>query len=221
MAQEKKFLKYLKLNYLFSGVSKKGLNLIFKCAKERYFKSGEIIFNEGDEGDSLHIIVSGEVKVIKYGRDGKIKTLAILKEKDIFGEMSILTKEARTATIEAMEDTVTLSISRADFENLVYKEPSISLQIIKTLSERLAKADRDIKVLALGDAKSRIACVIMDFKDEVGKVKFTHQDIGDFAGLTRETTTRTLKQMVKEGLISVKNRKIVIKDEEKLKELCS
>lgn len=220
MTNRKQVLSYLKSSYLFSGVSEKGLNIILQSVRENRFAGGETVFSEGDSGDSLHIIVSGVIKVIKYGREGKTKTLAILRERDSFGEMALLTKEARSATIEALEDTVTLSISRADFENLVMSEPSISLQIIKTLSERLAKADRDIKILALGDAKSRVACVIMDFKDEIEKVKFTHQEIGDLAGLTRETTTRTLKQMEEEGLISVNNRKIKIKDAPGLKELC-
>jgi len=210
----------LKESYIFSGVKDSGLLIILQHMKENIFSAGETIFSEGEAGDSLHIIISGVVRVVKYSKDGKTKTLAILKRKDGFGEMALLTKEARSATVEAFEDTKTLSISRENFEDVISKEPSISLQIIKSLSERLSKADRDIKILALGNAKSRIACVLMDFKDVEGKIKFTHQEIGDLAGLTRETTTRTLKQMEKESIITVIKRKIYIKDIKKMKELC-
>lgn len=215
-----KVMECLKQSYLFSAVSKKGLNFVAKYVKENSYKKGEIIFNEGDKGDSLHIITSGVVKIIKYSKEGKTKTLAILKEKDSFGEMALLTKESRSATVEALEKVETLCITRSNFEELIAKEPSISLQIIKTLSERLAKADRDIKILALGDAKSRLACVIDDFRNELDTVRFTHQELADLAGLTRETTTRTLNGMVKEGIVETKSRNIVIKDMKKLRELC-
>jgi len=143
-----------------------------------------------------------------------------LREKDSFGEMAILTKDVRSATVESLSDLITVSISKEDFETLIKQEPSIPMQIIKTLSERLAKADRDIKNLALGDARARIACVMMDLINDITTTKFTHQEIADLAGLTRETTTRTLKLMEDEGLIQVNERKIQIMDVERLKEIC-
>lgn len=210
----------LKESYIFSGVKSGGLSIILKHMKENKFVKGEVVFSEGDAGDSLHIITSGVLKVVKYSKEGKTKTLAILKKKDGFGEMALFTKEARSATVEALEETVTLSISREDFENVISKEPSISFQIIKSLSERLSKADRDIKILAHGDAKSRVACVLEDFKDSERQVKFTHQEIGDLAGLSRETTTRVLSSLEKEGIIKVLHKSVSIIDMKKIRELC-
>ena len=129
-------------------------------------------------------------------------------------------QEARSATVEVLEKTTTLSITKEKFEILIKKEPSISLQIIKTLCHRLARADRDIKNLALGDARTRVACVLVDFKGETENIKLTHQEIADMAGLTRETTTRTLKQMSDENVIETRNRNISIKDMERLKDFC-
>jgi CRP-like cAMP-binding protein len=212
-------LKFLRDNYLFSGVSEKSLALLINYVTENTYSDGETIFNEGETGDLLHIITKGLIKVVKYSKEGKTKTLAILKQHDSFGEMALLTKEARSATVAALEETNTLSISKNNLIFLLSKEPSISIQIIKTLAERLAKADRDIKILALGDAKTRIACVLFDFKDEIEIVKFTHQEIGDLAGLTRETTTRTLKQMEDDKILKVENRKIHLLDLKKLKGL--
>jgi len=60
----------------------------------------------------------------------------------------------------------------------------------------------------------------MDFINEMKELKFTHQEIAGLAGLTRETTTRVLNRMEKEGVITVKNRNILIKDRERLKDLC-
>ena len=216
----KDIIPFLKTTNLFGEISARGLALIAKQSKENRFRKGDIVFSEGDSGETLHLIKSGKVKITKYNKDGKTKTLAILREKDSFGEMAILTKDVRSATVESLSDLVTVSISREDFEALIKQEPSIPIAIIKTLSERLAKADRDIKNLALGDARARIACVMLDLINDIATTKFTHQEIADLAGLTRETTTRTLKLMEDEGLLQITDRKIQITDLERLKELC-
>lgn len=210
---------FLKQTHLFAEVTDNGLNKISNFVKENFYKKGEIIFNEGETGDTLHIIVKGRVKITKYTQQGKIKILAILNEKDSFGEMALLTEEARSATVEAIESVITLSIAKKEFLDILQIEPSISLQIIKTLCHRLAKADRDLKNFIAGNAKVRISCVLLDFKDENNIVKLTHQEIADISGLTRETTTRILNKFADEKIIETKSRKIYIIDKEKLKEI--
>ncbi|MCE5301336.1 MAG: Crp/Fnr family transcriptional regulator [Spirochaetia bacterium] len=221
MMAKKDLTDFLKQTGLFSGVSPRGLTMIGEQARENRFRKGDIIFNEGESGDSLHIVYRGMVKITKYNKDGKAKTLAVLKEKDSFGEMAVLTEETRSATVEALDDIITYSVTKDEFESLIKKEPSISLQIIRTLSQRLAKADRDIKMTALGDARARVAYVLMDLKGELEGSKFTHQEIADLAGLTRETTTRTLSRLEAEGYINVKQKKFAINNPQKMKELFS
>lgn len=220
MMTKKQIISFLKQTHLFGEVAERGLETIAEYVKENTYDRGGVIFSEGEKGDTLHIIAKGSVKITKYTKEGRTKTLAILKEKDGFGEMALLTEEARSATVEVLEKTTTLSITKEKFEILIKKEPSISLQIIKTLCHRLARADRDIKNLALGDARTRVACVLVDFKGETENIKLTHQEIADMAGLTRETTTRTLKQMSDENVIETRNRNISIKDMERLKDFC-
>ncbi|MCX8092649.1 MAG: Crp/Fnr family transcriptional regulator [Candidatus Goldbacteria bacterium] len=212
-------ISFLKQTHLFAEVSDNGLRRISDYVKENFYKKGQIVFNEGEKGDTLHIIVKGRVKITKYTQQGKIKILAILNEKDNFGEMALLTDEARTATVETIDDVITLSIARQEFMDILKTEPSISLQIIKTLCHRLAKADRDLKNFIAGNAKVRISCVLLDFKDENNTVKLTHQEIADIAGLTRETTTRILNDFADNNIIETRSRKINIINLEKLKEI--
>jgi len=216
---KKDITSFLKGIGLFGEISQKGIALIAQESHENRFRKGDTIFSEGDSGETLYIIKSGMVKITKYTKDGKTKTLAILREKDSFGEMAILTRDARSATVEALMDVVTISLSKENFIQLIKQEPSIPMQIIKTLSQRLARADRDIKNMALGDARSRVACVLMDLRDDLQTMKLTHQDIADLAGLTRETTTRTLTQLESDSIIAVKNRQFRIINNEKMKEL--
>lgn len=215
-AQQK--IKFLKLVFLFKEMSEKGLAILSEYTRENHYKKGEIIFNEGETGNNLHIIVSGKVKILKIDKSGKEKNLAILKEKDSFGEMALLTKEQRSATVQAMTDVITLSIESFEFENLIKREPSIPLNIIKTLSERLVKCDRQIKNLAFGTAEEKIANVIYDIA-EGNKAEISHQEIANLAGVTRETATRVINRFKKKGILDTKRKKIFIKDIKKIKEM--
>ncbi len=213
-------INFLKLVFLFKEMSEKGLSILSAHTKENNYKKGEVIFNEGETGNNLHIIVSGKVKILKLDKNGKEKNIAILKEKDSFGEMALLTKEQRSATVQAMTDVVTLSIDAYDFEYLIRKEPSIPLNIIKTLSERLVKCDKQIKNLAFGSADEKIANVLHDIIED-NKAEISHQEIANLAGLTRETVTRVLNKFKKQGIVDTKKNKIFIKDFKKFKEFIS
>ncbi len=218
MLNEQQKIKFLKVVFLFKEMSEKGLRILSEHTSENHYKKGDIIFNEGEIGNNLHIIVSGKVKILKLDKNGKEKNLAILKGKDSFGEMALLTKELRSATVQALTDVITLSIDANAFEDLIKKEPSIPLNIIKTLSERLAKSDRQIKNLAFGNAKEKIISVLYDIIED-NKAEVSHQELANLAGLTRETATRTLNRLKKEGIIDIKRKKIIIKDLEKIKEI--
>lgn len=219
MMEKNEIISFLKQTYLFSEISNKGLKKISNFVKENFYKKQEIILTEGEKGNTLHIIVKGRVKITKYTQQGKIKVLAILNEKDSFGEMSLLTEEARSATVEAIDNVITLSIFKKEFMNILQTEPSISLQIIKTLCHRLAKADRDLKNFIAGNARGRIASVLFDFEDKNNIIRLTHQEIAEIAGLTRETTTRILNSFVNEKIIKTKRGQIFILDEGRLKEI--
>ena len=103
-----------------------------------FYKSipgGETILKENDEGDALYIIVSGSVKVTK-GSDGQV-TLVTLQERDYFGEMTILDREPRSASVEAQEETRLLVINQDDFQRLLPVKSQIVLPLLRTLSRRL------------------------------------------------------------------------------------
>lgn len=219
MMTKNEIISFLKQTHLFAEVTDNGLKKVSTFVKENSYKKGQIVFNEGEKGDTLHIIVKGRVKITKYTKNGKIRILAILNEKDSFGEMALLTEDARTATVEAIDNVTTLTITKEEFMDILQTEPSISLQIIKTLCHRLAKADRDLKNFIAGNAKGRISCVLLDFKDENNIINLTHQEIADIAGLTRETTTRILNSFVNEKIIKTKSKKIFIIDIDRLKEI--
>jgi CRP/FNR family cyclic AMP-dependent transcriptional regulator len=217
--------EFLKNVVLFADLPAANMEKVAKLVTQKDYPKYQIIFEEGEAGDILYIIKSGLVKISKEASDGRVKTLALLKAGDFFGEMSVLSEEGRSANAETLSDAELLLMNRNDFSNLLDKNPSVSLHIIRTLIERLFAADRQIKNLALGNSRAKIADILLllsqDFgdKSEDGtkvNVRLTHQELADLAGLARETTTKLLNEFVKDEAILLKDREIEIISTEKL-----
>jgi CRP-like cAMP-binding protein len=100
--------------------------------EEEEFEQNSIIFKEGDIGDSMFIIHEGEVKIHKGGTD-----LAILKEKEVFGELALLDAEVRSATVTANTDCVLFRIEQEPFYELIDNRPEVARGFIKILCQRL------------------------------------------------------------------------------------
>lgn len=127
---------FLKEVSLFKNISSERLAKIATIAKEVEFSKGDKIINEGDEGDSLFIIVEGYVNILK----GK-EVITRLGPRDFFGEMAILDSEPRSASVIADSEIVCLKISREDFTEILIDEHEIMLAIIRSLVHRLRQTN--------------------------------------------------------------------------------
>lgn len=109
----------------------------------KLYSDGEVIINQGDSGNCMYVIQSGEVEVIS-DNNGKEVRLAIRKEGDFFGEMSLFSKELRSATIRALGDTRILTVDRKNLLKSIQKDPSLAFRIIETLSKRIRDLSEEI-----------------------------------------------------------------------------
>jgi signal transduction histidine kinase len=103
---------------------------------EHHFAAGEVIFHEGAEGDSMFLVWSGRVAIVKGDLESPV-ILAYRIAGEIFGEMALLENQPRSASIVALEDTRLLELSRSRFEQLLGEQPAISRSIMEVLSARL------------------------------------------------------------------------------------
>lgn len=213
---------------IFSELSKETLDKIEKVGQRKKFNKGEIILLEDDAGTALFIIINGKVKVSRSSNDGKEVILTILNADDFFGEMAILDGQKRSATVSAIEPSELFVIQRDDFINLLYAHPEISIALLQELTRRLRNADMKIKSLSLKDAEGKVATVILQLADDIGKIKHgkveieklpLQQDLANMAGTSRETISRTLHSFAKKGLVEMDGNKLIITDYEKFKEL--
>lgn len=139
-------LHILQHSDLFENLLPEELSMLADLSIEKRFAGNEVVFREGEAGDSLYIIAKGEVDVVGAGQGGEMKTLARLTTNQFFGEMSLIDKELRSATVRAHSDAVLLQLTNGNLYSFakVYKNgfTLLVINIARTLSARLRETNR-------------------------------------------------------------------------------
>lgn len=202
---------------LFQELSPDDLKVIEELAVERSIPRGTVVLTEGDIGDSLYAIAKGRVKVFIGDEDGREIILKILGPGDFFGEMSLIDKQPRSASVATLENTTLRILSQNAFQECLTRAPAIASTVMTALAKRLRDADRKISNLALMDVYGRVANTLLelaiqsDGKLIVGE-KLSQQDIANMVGASREMVNRILKDLTERGYISVESKQITIHD---------
>jgi CRP-like cAMP-binding protein len=137
----------LKKIHIFNGLDDAEITQVIGITREKRFEKGEIIMEEGQSGDTMYVIVKGVVEVtkvltMKFGEDDfreteKIMTRFEPEDHEVFGEMALIAREKRSASIAALTDCVLLEIKRDDFLMLVENSPRLGSKILMSISELL------------------------------------------------------------------------------------
>ncbi|HOI73877.1 MAG TPA: cyclic nucleotide-binding domain-containing protein [Syntrophales bacterium] len=151
-------ISFLQEPELFRELTPEQIRELINISRRVTFQSGETVMREGDEGDSLYIILDGTVEVVKSlvlpGMDeddttdrSKVFTRLSARDHAVFGEIALLEKQKRTATITALTDCVLYEISKDDFLRLAEEDTDlgyrVALNLARIVSSRLRKADED------------------------------------------------------------------------------
>jgi hypothetical protein len=132
---------FLRKVSLFGELAPRELTRIAAVAEERAYGDGETIAGQGETGDELHIVVTGEVRVLRAGPDAADEVeLARRTTGDVVGEMALITHEPRMASLVAAGDVRTLQVGRREFEGVLRERPDTALAVIRILSRRLAES---------------------------------------------------------------------------------
>ncbi|NIM48422.1 MAG: cyclic nucleotide-binding domain-containing protein [Gemmatimonadales bacterium] len=201
---------------LFTQLSDAEIAHITEAAREKSYPKNSVILFEDDPGDALYVVLSGQVKVVLIGEDGREVILSMLRDGDFFGEMSLIDDQPRSAHVIAMEESNLLVLRREDFRQCLEETPRIALGLLRALSRRLRRADDKIGGLVLLDVNGRVARLLIELADENdGKTiprKVTHHTIAQMIGSSRETVSRTIREFADRGLIEVSRKDIAIVD---------
>ncbi len=212
---------YLKKIPLFSSFSDDQLDLLSKAGIMKNYPKGSTIVSQHDPGDTFYSVVSGRVKVSLLHEDGNEVVLCILKEGDFFGELSLLDKEPRSASVISLTDTSLFLITQGRFKHLITSNSGILEKVLQGVCKRLRDANETIKNFACLDAYERTLLVLQQLSLTQGTRKGnyieifhspTHEELSKAVGVSRETISRIIQVLKKDKqLISYTRRKIIMK----------
>lgn len=201
---------------LFSEIPPADYQRVVDVARERSYPKNSVILFEDDPGDALYVVGSGQVKVVLIGEDGREVILSVLGVGEFFGEMALIDDEPRSAHVIAMEDSMLVVLRREDFSPILASTPAIAIALLKELSRRLRRVDEKVGSLVLLDVNGRVARLLLELAEESGGShvarRLTHHTIAQMIGSSRETVSRTMRELVEKGLIDVGRKDIAIKD---------
>ena len=224
---ERKVAETLRRCALFSGLEDSVLaELASGCTLTRFARRRQV-YGQQERPTALFVLVSGRVRVVRHAGDERALTVAYLGAGDIIGETALLGgdhyRDAATATDHG--EAVRIPIGRVQ-ELFAY--PAFSTEMLRLMLERRLQAERRIESLLSRTVESRVAEFLLDAGDRHGipesrglliGVKYTHQEIADYVGSTRETVTLTLGELRRRELILFDHRRVVIVDTEALRRL--
>jgi CRP/FNR family cyclic AMP-dependent transcriptional regulator len=199
---------------LFSGLSEDALAEVEQHGSVRSFKKGSIIINQDDESYSLYVILSGSVKVYISGDDGREAVLNHQSAGDYFGDLALIDKQPRVASVMTLENSKFMIISREDFMTCLSRNPEIAINLIKPMTSRIRMLAQNVSSLALLDVYGRVARTLLqkavERDGELITDRLTQQEIADMVGASRAMVSRILTDLKAGGYISINKKQITV-----------
>ncbi len=202
---------------MFADLSAEDLDTFADMVQFRTFPKGAFVVNQNEIGQSMYLLVSGRVKVSLASPDGKELALNYLEAPAHFGEMALVDAEPRSADVIAVTDIELFSLDAKDLSTAIQLNPRLALSLIATLSRRLRHTIARLEDMAFHDATHRVMRVVLNVATASYESRgvpviqgLTHYDIATLAGTSRETASRIISNLAKEGVVATKGRKIVV-----------
>jgi len=200
----------------FDEFSKAWVDPSKKYAIERSLPKGALLFSQGDDSDGLYIIKEGRAKVYIGDENGKEMMIAILGAGEVVGEIASLDGEVRTASVTMLEPSKILHIAQGEFRSFLKDNPELAFEIIQVLTQRIRNYATSVGNLAFKNVYERIVVMLnqnsteQDDGTRVVNNAFTHQDIADMVGSSREMVSRVFSELTKGGYVSTESRVVTI-----------
>jgi CRP-like cAMP-binding protein len=206
---------------LLRSLSDEDRRRVLAMARRRRFARREILFHEGDPGDTLHLIDKGRVAIRITTPMGDAATVGVLGRGDVVGEMAVLEEgRRRGATVIALEATETLSVDRGQFLELRRRYPSVDLFVFDVLMAHIRRVNVQLMEALFVPVDRRVVRRLLSLadvyaaRDQVDGVEvvLTQDDLASLAGTSRATVNRVLRQAEEAGAVSLSRGRIRVTD---------
>jgi CRP-like cAMP-binding protein len=215
-------LSVLRNHPIFCDLQPEALDQLCRYTKHSTLKRGAPIFSKGDPGNSLFAVMSGTVKISNSSADGRSAILNLIGAGEIFGEMSVLDGQARSADATANTNCEIFAIDRREFLPFMRSQPELAMKFIELLCARLRWTSDQVEQVILQNLPGRLAGALIRLteKDKLAAgertIAITQQEISEMVGMTRESINKQLRVWAARNWVRLEHGAIVVLDAEAL-----
>ena len=218
----------LERHFLFAQLKPGELHGILALAVERRYTNGQVIFQKGEEGTSLMLVLQGRVRISVSSEEGKEIILNTIEPGQIFGEIALIDGKPRSADATALGPCTLLMIRRGEFIPFLKQNPEVAVQLLTVLCKKLRDTSEIAEIVGLHSIPARLARLLLRLAESEGTstqegihvpVKLSQRDMGNLIGATRESVNKQLRAWQEEGHIGMEQGSITLLDEEAIEEI--
>ena len=200
----------------FLEFSKEDLEPLSNKLRIKNYAKNTIILTEGDESTSVYFILEGSVRVYIENNQGKEVTLNQIDEGETFGELALFCNTPRTASVIAKDKCKVLIVNKNDFIEFYSNNPKAAQKVVLTMATTIKKLTKDLENFALNNVHRRVVRALLDHSINIDGRRvvksLTHKDIANLVASSRETVSRVIHDLKRDGFLQIKNGKINIEE---------
>lgn len=200
--------------------------LVLGRTRRRRFARGEVLFHEGDPAETLHFVAEGRVMARCTTPRGDSVAFRVLGSGRVLGEVSAMAADRRrTATVVALEPTITLSLTFTDFDALCREHPAIQRSVATLLAARVRRLSDHLAEALFLSAEARIVRRLLDLAEEYETrpgaerviIPLSQSNVAELAGAARPTTNRVLRALETDGVVALHRARVEVTDRDALR----
>lgn len=215
-------------NSLLAELTESQLRAMLAISRRATYRKGEVLYNQGDTGNSAALILSGAIKISTFSAAGREIVFAYLSAGDMVGDVAVLDGSVRTATATAAEKVECFILPRAELNRMIASDPDLAVAVIRFLCGRLRATNSLLESDRSYEQAARLARGILRLLKEHGHrdaeegnlgLSINQTDLGAFVSMARENVSRQISDWGRAGILRLERGRIIIQDKEALEEI--
>ena len=226
MAKSPREEQLLRSSPLFGGMDAESARSLIRLMTRREMIKGDVLFNEGDDGHALYVVVKGKVKMARTARDGRENLLGLLGVGDMLGELSVFDPGPRMSRAHAVEESVVYELPKEILDVWLDDHLEMSRHLMRALAQRIRRISNTMADLVFSDVPGRVAKAILDLGHRFGRMErghvtvrhgLTQEELAQLVGASRETVNKALADFASRGWIDVHIGSVEVYEPERLR----
>ena len=196
----------------FKGFDGTPLDTVVAASEQRSFARGGVLFTENEAATELFVVVSGRIAIANRSVDGRESVIALMERSDLFGEMPLFDRLARSAEARALEPSEVIAIPYAPLRDIYRDQPELLWNVVEMLANRLRNTDEQLADSVFLDVTGRTAKRLLELSEGADEflLPITQEELAGMVGASRERVNKAIASFIRLGWIDQHERRYVI-----------